>query len=62
MVLRSRLFKLLEEKKILREDEMALLKWMYAKTRVRIGEEVVDIDRGVTQGSTISPLLFDIYS
>ena len=36
------------------------ISWFYLQTKFRIGEEVIDINRGVIQGGVLSPTLFVI--
>ena len=58
-VLHSRLYERLE--KVLDKDEVNLIKAIYSRTRIRLGNEAFCPNIGVAQGSTISPALFNIY-
>jgi len=54
------LFKKLEN--ICPENEIQLLKAIYSRLTIKLGEEKTNCNIGVAQGSMISPALFDIYS
>ena len=43
------------------EDEIDYLKALYAQYRIQIGDRKIKYNRGVAQGSILSPALFDIY-
>ena len=57
----SRLFEKLREKKILEEEEVQFIEQMYARFRLKLGNSKLRCNKGVAQGSVISPSLFDIY-
>ncbi len=43
-------------------DEIALIKAVYFRLTIKLGEETLTCNTGVAQGSMISPALFDIYA
>ena len=43
------------------EDEIDYLEALYAQYRIQIGDRKIKYNRGVAQGSILSPALFDIY-
>lgn len=55
------LFQKLRIKKVLEEDEIAFIEQLYARYKLRIGNESLKSNKGVAQGSLISPALFNIY-
>ena len=55
------LFKKLREKKVLEDDEVEFLEQLYARYRLRIGKTRIRSNKGVAQGSVISPALFNIF-
>ena len=55
------LFKKLREKKVLEEDEINYLEQLYSRYRLRIGKARIRSNKGVAQGSVISPALFNIF-
>jgi len=57
----SLLFKKLRIKKILDDDEIDFLEQLYARYRLRIGKNRIRSNKGVAQGSVISPALFNIF-
>ena len=57
----SLLFQKLRTKQILDDDEICFLERLYARYTIRIGSETVKVNRGVAQGSLISPALFNIF-
>ena len=57
----SLLFKKLREKKVLESNEIEFLEQMYARYRLRIGKARIRSNKGVAQGSVISPALFNIF-
>jgi hypothetical protein len=56
-----KLFRKLEEKKVLETEELKYLKQIYARLRIRSGKTILQYNRGVAQGSILSPALFNIY-
>ena len=46
---------------ILDPDEVEFLRPLYSKSVLDVGNKKVEINKGVTQGSTISPALFNIF-
>ena len=58
-ILHSRLYKRLE--KVLKTDEVELLKAIYSRCKIKLGDESFAPNIGVAQGSVISPSLFNIY-
>ena len=59
-ILHSNLFERL--KGILNEDEIQLIKAIYSRIKIKIGNETFTPNVGVAQGSVISPALFNIYA
>ena len=57
----SLLFSKLRQKKILEEDEVCFLEQLYARYRIKLGSKLLRSNKGVAQGSVISPALFDIF-
>src|ERR1700733_196278 len=57
----TRLFDKLRNKKILTEQEVDFLECLYSRYRIKIGKNYLKVNKGVAQGSLISPALFDIY-
>lgn len=55
------LFQKLRAKQCLDEEELRYLEALYANYRIRIGNKKIRYNRGVAQGSIISPALFDIF-
>jgi len=55
------LFKKLEQKGIFSPLELSYLKCIYSRLRVKIGKQVIRYNRGVAQGSILSPALFNIF-
>jgi len=58
-VLHSKLFQKL--KKVLSHDEVQLIKAIYSRSRIRLGDQSFTPNIGVAQGSAISPALFKKY-
>ena len=56
------LFNLLKNKRILADDEVEFIRALYSHTKLTIGKEKVSVNKGVMQGSIISPSLFNIFS
>ena len=57
----SRLFEKLRAKAVFEEKEIAFLEQLYARYRIKLGGSRLRCNKGVAQGSVISPSLFDIY-
>lgn len=57
----SKLFEKLEHKNILSCDELKFLKCLYARYRIRVGKIILRSNKGVAQGSILSPALFNIF-
>ena len=55
------LFKKLREKKCMNEDEIDYLEALYSRYRIRIGNRTIKFNKGVAQGSILSPALFNIF-
>ena len=43
------------------DDEIDYLEALYAQYMIQIGDKKIKYNRGVAQGSILSPALFDIY-
>ena len=61
-VLHDKLFHLLEKKNVLTVNEIQLLKAIYSRVTIELGDERFQPNVGVAQGSLISPFLFNIYA
>ena len=55
------LFKKLQTKNIFEENELQFLKCLYARYRIKIGNTSFRTNKGVAQGSILSPALFNIF-
>lgn len=55
------LFKKLRDKNVLNENEICFLEQLYSRYTIRIGNSRLRSNKGVAQGSIISPALFDIF-
>ena len=55
------LFQKLRKKKVLSEDEISFLEQLYARYSVKLGHSRLRSNKGVAQGSVISPALFNIF-
>lgn len=55
------LFQKLRQKKCMDEEEIEYLEALYSQYRIQIGDKKIRYNRGVAQGSILSPALFDIY-
>ena len=58
-ILHSKLYERLE--KVLSSEEIGLIKALYSRAKIRLGDEAFTPNIGVAQGSLISPGLFNIY-
>ncbi|HRP36352.1 MAG TPA: reverse transcriptase domain-containing protein [Candidatus Dojkabacteria bacterium] len=55
------LFQKLRTKNCLDEEEIQYLEALYSRYRIRVGNRVIRYNRGVAQGSLLSPALFNIF-
>jgi retron-type reverse transcriptase len=55
------LFKKLRDKKVLEEEEITFIEQLYARYKTQIGSKTLKSNKGVAQGSVISPALFNIF-
>ncbi len=55
------LFQKLREKNVLNEEEICYLEQSYLRYRIKMGSKRMAMNRGVAQGSLISPALFNIF-
>ena len=55
------LFHKLRQKECLEEDEIQYLEALYTKYRIRVGKKIIRFNKGVAQGSILSPALFNIF-
>ena len=55
------LFEKLRAKKVMLEEEINFLEQIYARIKIRIGKHTIHPNRGVAQGSILSPALFNIF-
>lgn len=51
----------LRQKQCLDEEEINYLEALYTMYRIRSGNKIIRYNKGVTQGSILSPALFDIF-
>ena len=58
---RSILLEILKQRNILGQNEMMLLRFLLDSCNIKIGCQLYRHTRGLPQGSTIAPLLFNIY-
>lgn len=58
---RDILFSYMDEKKILDTDELRFLMYLHNTVYFDLGTRKVQLEKGVHQGSPLSPALFDIY-
>lgn len=59
---REKLFEMIRDKDILREDQMKLLQFLMFNQKICYGAHSTSTSKGVNQGSTLSPILFDLYT
>jgi hypothetical protein len=52
---------MLTKERILNNEEVKLLKFIHSNIRIEMGLKSITTSKGVPQGLTTSPLLFDIY-
>jgi len=57
----SLLFSKLRQKRILTEDEVCFIEQLYARYRIKLGSRLLKTNKGVAQGSVLSPALFDVF-
>ena len=57
----TRLFQKLRQKNILEEEEVKFLEQLYCRYTIKLGSKTLKVNKGVAQGSVISPALFNIY-
>ena len=55
------LFNKLRSKNVLKEEEINFLEQLYARYNLRVGNKTLRSNKGVAQGSVISPALFNIF-
>jgi len=55
------LFKKLREKHLFTEEEVCFLEQLYVRYRIKLGNAYLKTNKGVAQGSVISPALFNIF-
>jgi len=55
------LFQKLRQKKCLDDQEIDYLEALYTNYRIRIGKRIIKFNKGVAQGSILSPALFNIF-
>jgi hypothetical protein len=58
---REKLYEMLRIKGILNQHDIELLEFIHYNLRIDIGGKSITTSRGVPQGLTTSPILFDIY-
>ena len=51
----------LRRKEVMPEDHIQYLENLYARYHIRIGNRILKVNKGVAQGSIISPALFNIF-
>lgn len=61
MVPHKLLFEKLRSKKVLHDIEIDYLEQIYSRLRIRVGKHIICPNRGVAQGSILSPALFNIF-
>lgn len=59
---RKKLYEILHTKRILNESKIQILKFVHQNLRIKLGNKDCNIERGVPQGCTTSPMLFNIYT
>jgi hypothetical protein len=55
------LFQKLRKKGCLAEEEIQYLEALYSRYRIRVGNKFIEYNKGVAQGSILSPSLFNIF-
>ena len=58
---RNNIYKILIDKNIINKEEVNLLKFLHNNLKIKIGNFSTYMERGLVQGSMISPFLFNIY-
>ena len=58
---REKLFEILVSKKVLADAELEVLKFIFDNLSIKLGKHIYKPTRGLPQGLSISPLLFNIY-
>ena len=61
-VKREKLYEILKDKNILNDVDIKLLKFIHSNLVITIGNESTKTNKGVPQGLTTSPLLYNIYA
>ena len=60
-VIREKVYKIIENKKMLNENEMKLFKFIHSNIEIKVGGKSCKTSRGAPQGLGTSPLFWNIY-